>query len=495
MSDSSIVIHAHWYQPPRENPFTGQVDVEPSAAPFHDWNERISAECYSPNSSAVILEDGSEVQRLNNYEWVGSDWGPTILSWLETHRRHIYEKIVDADRSSVSRFGGHGSAIAHAYNHMILPLSNQRDKVTQVRWGVADFKHRFERVPEGMWLPETAVDTETLEVLAAEGILFTVLSPLQAQSVLHDGAWRDVTDGSLNTSVPYRVELPSGTPISVFFYDGPLSSEIAFNGLLEDGVDMASRLVDRARSAGPGTLVSVATDGETYGHHHRHGEMALAKAIRILNQTPGVELSSYGEFLSSHPPTRQVRLVEGSSWSCAHGVERWRADCGCSMSTDPEWSQAWRAPLRHALDWLRDALAADFEEVGGTFADRVWEARDAYIEVILGGESAGFLDRFSRGGAPEPDRQAFLKLLEAQRHSMLMYTSCGWFFDDLAGLESVLVLRQAGRAMQLSRSVTGRDHEPGFLDRLDEAHSNVDGMTGRDIFLESVVPGMTARQV
>lgn len=490
---SYVCIHGHWYQPPRENPFTGVVGHQPSAAPFDNWNERITSECYEPNTHAEILgEDGSVRRVLNNYEYVSSDWGPTLLAWLQNHRPETYEAIVAADEASMARFGGHGTAIAQAYNHTILPLSNRRDKRTQILWGKADFVHRFGREPEGMWLPETAVDLESLELMAEAGIAFTILSPYQAAAVLEDGAWIDVAGGSIDTTIPYEVQLFGGRSITVFFYDGPLSQEIAFNGLLEDGSHLAARLV-RALGGASGPLdrlSHVATDGETYGHHHRHGEMALARAIDELDSDPHVDLTTYGRFLADHPPRRVARIVERTSWSCAHGVERWRADCGCSTGAHPGWNQDWRSHLRDALDYLRDELIEEFDSRGTTFLRDAWDARDHYIEVILGRSPEEFLDEHARPGLSGDQRRLALELLEIQHRAMLMYTSCGWFFDDIGGLEAVFVLRQAGRAIALARKTLGEDLEPGFLDILDKASSNVDGRTGRDVYADSVTPHM-----
>jgi len=483
-----ICIHGHWYQPPRENPFTGVVEDQPSAAPFRNWNERITAECYQPNTRAEILgEDGAVRRHVNNYEWVSSDWGPTLLSWLEGNDPETYRSIVDADRASMERFDGHGMAIAHTYNHTILPLSNRRDKRTQILWGIADFEHRFGRFPEGMWLPETAVDLESLELMAEAGIRFTVLSPYQAASVLEGGDWVDVVGGRIDTRAPYTVQLPSGRSMSVFFYNGPLSQEIAFNGVLEDGAILAKRLIQALGEPADEPLLShVATDGETYGHHHRHGEMALAKAIEDIDADPDVHLTNYAQFLERYPPRRTVRIIEGTSWSCAHGVDRWRTDCGCSSGLQPGWNQGWRGPLRQALDYLRDSLIDDFATIGSRLFHDPWLTRDEYISVVLGESGEEFLDHHCQPGLGGEERSQAIDLLEIQHRAMLMYTSCGWFFDDVSGIESVFVIRQAGRVIDLTRRATGMDLEPGFLEILDRAVSNVDDMTGRDVYERSV---------
>jgi len=488
--NSHICIHGHWYQPPRENPFTGEVGIQPSAAPFANWNERITAECYEPNTKAEVLGADGAVRRLiNNYEWVSSDWGPTLLDWLEEHHPDTYDRIVAADRASLERFGGHGTAVAHTYNHTILPLSNRRDKRTQIVWGIADFRHRFGREPEGMWLPETAVDLESLELMAEAGIAYTILSPYQAASVLDNVEWVDVVGGTVDTRVPYTVHLFGGRSIAVFFYNGPLSQEIAFNGILEDGAILAKRLVQAlGEPNGEARLSHVATDGETYGHHHRHGEMALARAIEELEADPEVGLTTYGAFLAEYPPTRIARIIEGTSWSCAHGIERWRADCGCHTGQHPDWNQEWRSHLRDALDYLRDSLVELFESLGSTLFKDPWAARDAYIEVILGGSVDGFLDVQARPGLGDERRELALDLLEIQHRAMLMYTSCGWFFDDISGLEAVFVLRHAGRVVDLAQRALGQELEPGFLEILERAKSNVDAKTGRDVYQATVAP-------
>jgi alpha-amylase/alpha-mannosidase (GH57 family) len=491
-----VCIHGHWYQPPRENPFTGTIGVQPSAAPYRDWNERITAECYAPNARAEILgDDGAVTVRVNNYEHVSSDWGPTLLAWMEKHHPEVHQAVVDSDRVSRERHDGHGNAVAHTYNHTILPLSNRRDKRTQILWGIADFKHRFGRDPEGLWLPETAVDLETLDLAAEAGIGFTILAPRQAMAVYEAGQWVETSDGSIDPRMPYEVSLAGNRRIAVFFYDGAVSQEIAFNGLLEDGAVLASRLVEALGDPEPDALLAhVATDGETYGHHHRHGEMALAKAVELLEADPEIELTNYGRFLADHPPTRMARIHEDTAWSCAHGVDRWRDDCGCSTGANQGWDQQWRRPLRDALDHLRDALSPRFEELGSTVLADPWAARDSYIEVILGGEPGAFLDRHGSTPDDADRRRLALDLLEIQHRAMLMYTSCGWFFDDITGLESVFVLRQAGRVIELARTVHDLDLEPGFLAILEQARSNVDGQSGRTIYEESVLPFMASAQ-
>jgi alpha-amylase/alpha-mannosidase (GH57 family) len=484
LTKNFVCIHGHFYQPLRENPFDGSL-IEPSARPYPNWNVRISEECYRSNTQVPVLgEDGDVARKLNNYEWISFDFGPTLLDWLERRDPTTYSRIIATDRKTADRFSGHGSAMAQAYNHTILPLSNARDKRTQIRWGVADFEHRFGRRPEGMWLPEAAVDLETLQILSNEGILFTVLSPHQAASVRDsEDVWLDVYGGKVDSREPYLVELPAGKRISVFFYDGSISKDIAFDGLLHDGRILAKRLTQAfSDPTGNQMLVNVATDGETYGHHHAHGEMALARAIVDLNGDPDVSITNYGEFLSANPPDQVVRIIENSSWSCAHGVERWKSDCGCHAGPHPDWNQEWRRPLRRSLDFLRDRAIGHFEVIGSELFEDPWAARDAYIEVLLGGDSDTFLARHGRPELGAGHRERALQLLEIQRQAMLMYTSCGWFFEDVTGVETIIVLRHAGMLIDLTRRAVGVDMEPEFRRLLAEARSNVDSKTGRDVF-------------
>ncbi len=493
MSDVWICIHAHCYQPPRENPWLEEVEPEPSAHPAHDWNERITAECYAPNAAARVINAQGLVESIrNNYASLSFNFGPTLLGWMESKAPAAYSAIIEADAESMSRFDGHGSALAQPYNHMIMPLATPRDRRTQVAWGIAGFKRRFGRDPEGMWLPETAVDVDTLEALAEYGIRFTVLAPHQAARVRRAGGeWRDVGPDGLDTTVAYRQRLPSGKEIALFFYDGPTSQAVAFEKLLDDGETLASWLIDIARSraepAAPG-LVHIATDGETYGHHHGHGDMALAVALGRIEQEPGVRLANYGLFLAEHPPEHEVEVREHTSWSCAHGVERWRSDCGCSTGGESDWNQAWRAPLRASLDALAADLDRWFEESAVGVLRQPWKARDAYIDVVLGTtrERDGYLEEWCEADTPDV-RESALRLLEMQRCAMLMFTSCGWFFNDLAGIETRQILRYAARAMELAESLGATGIRESFLTAVSEARGNGPASPdGRTVVLDEI---------
>jgi len=475
-----VCIHGHFYQPPRENPWLEWVELQDSAYPYHDWNERVTAECYAPNTAARILDpEGYIVAIVNNYARISFDFGPTLLSWMEVRRPDVYRAIVEADRMGQERFSGHGPAIAQVYNHMVMPLAHPRDRRTQVLWGIRDFERRFGRAPEGMWLPETAVDVPTLEVLAEFGIRFTILAPHQARRVRRVGerSWHDVSGGRIDPTVPYLCRLPSGRTIVLFFYDGPIARDVAFGGLLSNGEAFARRLLgafppsdDRPR------LVHIATDGETYGHHHRFGDMALAYALHFIEKSALARLTVYGEFLERCPPTHEVEIVENTSWSCAHGVERWRSDCGCNTGAHPGWTQAWRAPLREAMDWLRDTLAPLYEQAMRSYMRDPWQARDDYVDVVLDRSVANveaFLARHAVRDLSRDEKVRVFKLLELQRHAMLMFASDAWFFDEISGLEAVQGLMHAGRVIQLAEEALGVALESGFLERLERAPSNV----------------------
>ncbi len=527
-----VCVHGHFYQPPRENPWLETVEMQESASPFHDWNERITAECYAPNGASRITNKEGQITRiLNNYAGMSYNFGPTLLSWLETYAGRAYRTILDADRASAARFGGHGSALAQVYNHIIMPLASERDARTQIRWGIADFQHRFGRKPEGMWLAETAVSRSVLDLMAQEGIKFTILAPNQCARVRRTVApdvaaavetigklnespqdkledlmesvpaealpsplptseepWTETPDATVDPTHPYLVPLDGGRSIAVFFYDGPASRAIAFEGLLNSGEEFGRRILGSFRAHGPKDgggdgpqLAHVATDGESYGHHHRHGEMALSYAMHWIEDHRLAQVTNYGEFLAMFPPQWEAEVVEDSSWSCFHGVERWRSDCGCNGGK-PGWNQAWRGPLREALDLLRDRTAPLAEQLAAPLLgspEALWVARDAYIGVVLDRRPEN-VDRFFAQHAVHTltpaQRVTLFELLELERHTQLMYTSCGWFFDEISGIETVQIIAYAGRVLQLAAKLFGEEGvalEAEFLDVLGHARSNV----------------------
>ncbi|MFZ5597280.1 MAG: DUF3536 domain-containing protein [Bacillota bacterium] len=497
--DRYVCIHGHFYQPPRENPWLEDVEIEDSAYPYHDWNQRITAECYEPNTASRILDRDGWIEKIvNNYSRISFDFGPTLLSWMEKKAPDVYRSILEADKESIKLFSGHGSAMAQAYNHMIMPLANSRDKKTQVIWGIKDFQHRFGRKPEGMWLPETAVDNETLEILAQQGIRFTVLAYYQAHRVRKTGSasWREVEDGCIDILMPYKIYLPeSGSDLNVFFYNGEVSRAVAFERLLSNGERFASRLTGAfgPEKSGP-ALVNIATDGETYGHHHRHGDMALAYALHYIELNRLARVTNYSQFLELLPPSSEVEIKERTAWSCAHGVGRWISDCGCNTGLHPGWSQSWRAHIRAALDWLRDNISPLYRELAGKYFRDPWEARDKYIEVILD-RSVENVDRWLAKNTISPpgpeDSVTILKLMEMQRHAMLMYTSCGWFFDDISGIETIQILKYAGRVVQLAGDLFDKNLEQPFLAMLEKAKSNdILYKDAANIYRKHVMPAM-----
>jgi alpha-amylase/alpha-mannosidase (GH57 family) len=486
-----LCIHGHFYQPPRENPWLESIELQDSATPYHDWNERVTAECYAPNSAARILDAESRIAKIvNNYAGISFNFGPTLLSWMKEKAHDTYQSILEADRVSAQRFSGHGSALAQCYNHMIMPLANDRDKQTQVIWGIEDFRFHFGRDPEGMWLPETAVDLKTLDILAQHGIKFTILAPSQAKSV--DGT--DVTGQRIDPARSYRQKLPSGRSIDLFFYDGPVSQAVAFERLLNNGERFAGRLLDALsdQRAGP-QLAHIATDGETYGHHHEFGDMALAYALEHIQSSGLATVTNYGEFLERHPSEQDVEILENTAWSCVHGVGRWSANCGCNSGGRPDWNQEWRGPLRAALDWLRDEVAPRYEKMAARYFKDPWEARNNYIHVVLD-RSPASKERFAaanfrRKNLQRSDRVNVWKLLELQRHAMLMYTSCGWFFDELSGLETVQVMQYAARVAELAGELFGEAIEAGLVRQLAPAKSNLaEHGDGAHIFEKFVKP-------
>lgn len=489
-----VCIHGHFYQPPRENAWLETVELQEGAQPFHDWNEKINFECYAPNAVARILDKDNKIKKIvNNYAQISFNFGPTLLSWLEENDQVTYKKIQEADKMSVERFNGHGNALAQVYSHLIMPLANEQDKITQVRWGIADFEHRFKRKPEGMWLAETAVDTASLEVLAAHGIKFTILAPRQAKAVrkIGDDKWLPLQE-SVDPRRVYQCQLPSGKQIALFFYDGNVSKDVAFQKLLNSGEQFANRITGVLDQNEAVQLTHIATDGESYGHHHRHGEMALAWGLEYIEKQ-GFQLTNYGAFLENHPPEYEIQIHEESSWSCVHGVERWRSNCGCHTGGEPHWNQLWRQPLREALDWLQGQLLPIFEEKGQALVKDIWEARNDYISLVLNRKkkkSQAFIEKHAKRELSGKEKVQLLRLLEMQRHSILMYTSCAWFFNEISGIETDQVLQYALRAMQYARYLDGPDLRPAFEAMLVKTPSNIH-QNGAVNYRNKVIPAQS----
>lgn len=492
--DKYICVHGHFYQPPRENPWLESIEFQDSAFPYHDWNERINDECYEANSASRILENGKYILNIqNNYSYISFNFGPTLLSWMEEHAPETYKAILQADKDSIEYFSGHGSAIAQAYNHMIMPLANRRDKETQIYWGIKDFEHRFNRYPEGMWLPETAVDMESLELLAEYEIKFTILAPRQVAYFrkLGEEEWIGAMNEKIDPTRPYLCKLKNGSEITIFFYDGPASKDIAFQDLLKDGKKFSDRLLSLFNSKKThAQLVHVATDGETYGHHHRHGEMALSFCLHHIINKKLANITIYGEFLKKNAPEYEVKILENTSWSCDHGVERWKSNCGCHTGGHPDWNQKWRITLREALDWLRNKVAKIYEQEMLPFCENPWEVRNEYISVILDRSKKNLRNFYIQNLTEKVEGEKEMKvmqLLEMQRHAMLMFTSCGWFFDELTGIETIQILQYASRVIQLTHQLTEINLEQEFINILAEAKSNIQGMgNGADVYYKMV---------
>jgi len=525
-----ITMHGHFYQPPRENPYLNAIETQEGAAPFHDWNQRIHSECYRPNAFARILNSHGKLLRIvNNFEYLSFNIGATLLSWLEQYDPEVYQRILDGDKASADRLNGHGNAIAQVYNHIIMPLANYRDKITQIRWGKEDFRARFGRETTGMWLAEAAVDYPTLEALISEGIKFIILAPSQAQRCRPQSPdpqpWTEVSGGQIDPNRPYRCHLDPSDPksayIDIFFYDGPISRDMGFSDLLHSSHNLAARLGravkgDRRDSQ----LISVATDGETFGHHKHFTEKSIAYAFTEEFPRRGWQVTNYAHYLSLFPPTWEVEIKPVTAWSCAHGVDRWQDDCGCGA--DISFGK-WRKSLRQTLNWLRDRLELIFNEAGAKYFSDPWAARDGYIQVLkhslrqgssdpilygdINGNTSGNLDDFwavhtnpihtKFGAVSEQTKIDALRLLEMQRHALLMFTSCGWFFEELSRPEGVQILRYAARAIELAADVTGVLLEAEFVQRLALCPSNVEQFgNGAEVYRTLVVPfRITLKQV
>ncbi|MFT6871937.1 MAG: alpha-amylase/alpha-mannosidase (GH57 family) [Roseivirga sp.] len=486
-----LCIHGHFYQPPRENAWLEKIEIQPSAFPYHDWNERITRESYYPNAFSRVLNDqGKIIDIVNNYSKISFNFGPTVLSWMEQHAPTTYHAILDSDKESMDNFGGHGSAVAQVYNHLIMPLANRRDKETQIIWGIEDFKKRFNRMPEGMWLGEAAVDTETLELMSDQGIKYSLLAPRQAARYRKIGS-KDWIEG-IDPNKHYSYKLPNGNNIALFFYDGQRSQNVAFKGILQDGKRFAEDLMEGYHDTTEREFVHIATDGESYGHHHKNGDMALAYCLRYIEENDLTKLTNYGQYLEIFAPEYEVEIHENSSWSCEHGVERWRSNCGCHTGGEDKWNQKWREPLRTALDNARDQMIDIYEKGLSPFTKDPWAMRNDYIRIIMDRSKVN-LNRFLKNHIEKPlsdsERTHVMRMLEMQRNAMLMFTSCGWFFNDISGIETLQILQYACRAIQLAESESNENIEEEFIADLARAESNVKSEgTGKDIYLKNIVP-------
>lgn len=453
MSNRFLCIHGHFYQPPRENPFTGVIPLEHGAEPYHDFNEKITAECYRPNAE------------LGNFDRVSFDVGPTLARWLEQNDPATYRRILGADRAG----GPARNGFAQGYNHTILPLMNRRDKVTQVRWGLADFRARFGREPESLWLPETGADLESLEVLAEHGLRYVILAPWQARAA------------DLDTTQTYLIDLGGGRRIAGCFFDGALSKRVAADAkFTRDPTIFAElclplRLSYAAEKRGRRQWLLVASDGEFYGHHHRGREQFLADLLGITAPANGFALTTPSAYLDLEPPRETVALAERTAWSCYHGLDRWTVGCPCTPG-----DSSWKQPLRAALDWLATAIDAVGEEAASGVD--FWRARDDYARVLTAAAPVEqVVADHASGALATAAHSRVTRLLEAQYYRQLMFTSCGFFFEDLDRIEPKNNIAYAARAVALVREATGDDLEPELARRLALTRSGRNGLTGAQI--------------
>jgi len=492
-----LAVHTHLYQPPRENPWFERVERQPSALPFRDWNERVSDECYERlGGGAVRGPDGRVVALVNLFGRISFNIGPTLAAWLEAERPEVLADALAGDRAAIERTG-YGAALAQPYGHPIMPLAEPREKRLQLAWGLADFQARFGRAAEGLWFPETAVDIPSFEAAADFGLAFTIVAPEQVLRVRppDHSAWSDVSGQRAPTHRPYRVVLPSGRPFTVFVFDGPLSRAAAFGGTLASGEGLLGgfRSALGAIPEGEEGFRLLAADGETFGHHQKGAEETLAEALVRARMTGLAHVTHLGDLFHRLPARWEALLAEPSSWSCAHGVGRWERDCGCGAGAAVTgWHWGWRTALRAAVTTLRDRLFVLVDRHGGALLRDPWAAAEAYGEILVRAPSperlADFLARHAAPGLDDAGRLRAGALLELIRQVLFSATSCGWFFDDISGLEATQVMRHAARACELSREVFGIDPEPDFAARLRDAESNVPGMgSGADIYRRQVL--------
>lgn len=494
-----LIIHGHFYQPPREDPWTNEIDDQTSVTPYKNWNYRIADECYRPNAFSRVLTPEGKIERIiNNYRYLSFNFGPTLLSWLEKKEPEIYEQIIQADKLSVREHGGHGNAIAQVYNHVIMPLQTFEDKKTQIVWGLRDFERRFGRASEGIWLSETAVDYKTVDLLIEYGIRYIILSPLQASSYRGPDEEEEIeaNEGNINTSRAYKI-IRSHGEIGVFYYNKEISTAVSFEHLLRNSYDFADRIINNPAIQSEDDVLIIATDGEIYGHHEPFGDMCLSSIIKRFNlEKQQIKFMNFGEYLDACPPKYETTLWlgddgKGSSWSCVHGVGRWHRDCGCQAGGDPVWNQRWRSPLRSSFDAVKEKIDRIYlDELKGIISDP-WALRNAYIDFILDDypeDSLGFLDQFLLREIGVDERKMILRLLEAQKYALLMYTSCAWFFSELSGIETEQTIRYAYKAITLLNDKEKRCKKL-FENKIKEAKSNIPAFgDGRWILNNHIYP-------
>ncbi|MFH1416436.1 MAG: DUF3536 domain-containing protein [Elusimicrobiota bacterium] len=457
----TFILHAHFYQPPRENPWSGMIEHQETACPANDWNERIYNECYLPNTSAIIHTPEGHCEEVNNYKYISFDVGPTLSRWMAEHHMDTYKQILEADWQE-------NNAVAMAFNHTILPLDSSVMRRVQIAWGIEEFKIRYRREPAGMWLPECAFSYDVAEDLINSGIKFMLLTQGQAESVkrLYGNSLYYVSGAKLDIRRPYRLETRVGY-IDVFFSHNELAGEISFGGLMNNPVACADRIEKIfGTKQSEDLLVSVATDGETFGHHHKGMEQRLAYLLKYELPARGIEVSCFEKYISEHPPKWAVRVTNNSSWSCCHGIERWKSACGCGKEGDNDLE--WRKPLRDSLNWLAGNVLEIFTEKSEKyFTVPPREALENYGKVLT---NSSLLGDFHSEYVVEPFRGSaeVSNIMEMMHFTSYMFTSCGWFFGDLSRLEPVQNLSYALRAIELMRRLWGIDLEKGFSERFND---------------------------
>ncbi|MBN1409893.1 MAG: DUF3536 domain-containing protein [Spirochaetales bacterium] len=497
---NTIVIHGHFYQPPREDPWLGLIPYQESAYPYHDWNQKITKECYAANTMSRVLDSSGRISDLvNNYEYISFNFGPTLLSWLKENHAEVYERILQADRKSIEKNGGHGNALAQCYNHTILPLAAPEDARMQIIWGIRDFETHFQRKPEGMWLAETAINDNVADILIECGINFVVLSPWQADAICPVGSekWQTYKHNPVPSGRAYRIERDNGN-LNVFFYNHILAHGISFEHYLRNADSLYEKFISFRQTADKTYLLNVATDGEVYGHHEPFGDMCLAAFSKIVEERNEFTFTNYGHYLELFPPTYRVRLKKGengkgTSWSCVHGIARWHRDCGCSTGGQKGWNQEWRTPLRNAFDFLRDNLNDIYlKEMAKLSSKDPYLIRDMYIEVLTGQKDRKDMVREMADRTDTENSETFRKfysLLEGQKYIQFMFTSCGWFFSEISGLETTQNMKYAIKALDIYAEWKTENILPTFLSELENARSNISSFgSGRNIIETWIIP-------
>ncbi len=457
MPERYFCVHGHFYQPPRVDPFTGEIPQEYGAEPYSNWTEKIYQTCYRPNAL------------IGNFEKISFNLGSTLTHWMEQQHPDTLKEIVRQENAVFARLGV-SNGMAQPYFHTIMPLANRRDKLTLVRWGLCDYQRLFGHLPQGMWLPETAVDLETLDVLAGEGLQFTILAPWQA------------IRSDLDVTQPYKVDLPSGKSIAVFFYNSYLSGEISFNPTATENADrfVQDWLLPQigAVQRDGAQFFLAASDGELYGHHQPFRDMFLSHLLDGAVEERGILRSYPAAWLRDHPLEQTAEIVENTSWSCHHGIERWRDVCGDAPDA------TWKKPLREFLTQLSQAVDAVYEEKASGLVGDPWALRDDYAQVIMGqADPNEFVQTHATRNLNSAEVTLLKNLLAAQHERLRMFSSDAWFFYDLDRIEPLNALKYAAHAAYLTQLACGRDVSQALLPIISRAQSQQSGLHGDMAYL------------